>query len=72
MTLAPLQEAVERFHDVFDHPHEFMFMGGGAMRCATRWLMVVVALRRPNGITLCMRCSEERGSPPMSHTLSLA
>ena len=27
MTLAPLPEVMERFHDVFDHPHEFIVRG---------------------------------------------
>ena len=44
-------------------PMNSLFMGDEIVRCATRWLTVAVALRRPNGSTvraLYMECSRER------------
>ena len=56
-------------------PVNSLFAGDGIVCCATRWLTVAVALRRPNGSivgALHMMCSRERGSPPVSHAMSLA
>jgi len=33
-------------------PVNSLFAGDGIVRCATRWLTVAVALRRPNGSTV--------------------
>ena len=56
-------------------PTNSLFTGGRTMRHATRWLTVTVALRRPNGSAigaLRMWCHGKRGSPPVSHAMSLA
>ena len=51
-------------------PMNSLFAGDGIVRCATRWLTVAAALRRPNGSavgSLRAECSGERvrrrGSP---------
>ena len=57
------EEAVEGFCDAFDHPHKLVVRGGRIVCCATRWLTVAAALRRPNGSAievLHAECSEER------------
>ena len=44
-------------------PMNSLFVGDEIMRCATRWLTVTAALRRPNGSTvraLRAECSRER------------
>jgi len=54
-------------------PMNSLSAGGETIRCATRWLTVAAALRRPNGSTvgvLYVGCFGERGSPPVSRAMS--
>ena len=54
---------MEGFRNAFDHPYNSLFEGDRIVCCATRWLTVAAALRRPNGSAigaLHAECSGER------------
>ena len=56
-------------------PMNSSFVGDGGVRCAIRWPMVSVVLRRPDGsivVALRMRYSREMSSPSVSCVMTLA